>query len=101
MHLVPKSESEKTVDGYVKKTILKENSKNVYSLIWGQCSDVRLKSILVTLTLPRQARHLLYFKPSRTVATNFNSRNTSHRNYKNPRNGFTSAINYEINPSLL
>jgi hypothetical protein len=57
----------------------------------------RLKPILITLTLPRQAR--LYLKPSRTLITNFKSRNTFHRHYTKPRNGFTTANNYKINPS--
>jgi hypothetical protein len=44
--------------------------------------------------------NLLYFKALRTFATNFKSRYTFHRHYMKPRNGFTTAIKYRINPSM-
>ena len=68
---------EKEVDEFVKRsTYLKENIKTLYSLVWGQCTDImrqKVEAMDIYETMSREGYGLTLLKVIKDVNYNFQS----------------------------
>ena len=68
---------EKKVDEYVKRdNYLKENIKTLYSLVWGQCTDImrqRIEALDIFMGMAAEGDGLALIKAIKNVAFNFQS----------------------------
>ena len=91
---------EKTVDDYVvRKTLLQENLKTAYSLIWGQCSDIMRQKVEASpgyelISQTGDAIELL--KTIKTIAFNYQTQKYVPQGLHDALRRFYNSHHYEI-----
>ena len=96
---------EKEVDEFVKrKGYFEENLKTLYSLVWGQCTNVmqqKVEAMTTFATISSKGDGLALIKAIRDLPTNSKARSTCHMPYMSQCDVFTCVCKASMQPRKL